>query len=264
MPARSSRGLTASWRGLLSDGSRNGIATNQTGSGRSATTGDTIHEWPPSSQNRSPSSQSRISTRRDAARATSSLCVTTNQRCQSFGARSAPAAPASRSRRSGVEIAGRLIRNQQRRTVDQRAGDRRPLLLAAAELMNESASPDSLGRPSQSARAPGLHSPRAALLARATGRLTFSSTFIVGRRLKNWKTRPSWRRRYGSAPRRPQCAAPRPSTTISPAVGCSSPAIKMHQRALAASARPADRDEFVPRDFQRDAVQRVHRALAGL
>ena len=37
----------------------------------------------------------------------------------------------------GIEIAGRLVRDQQRRPVDQGASDCGPLLFAAAQLMNE-------------------------------------------------------------------------------------------------------------------------------
>ena len=79
---------------------------------------------------------SRISTRRDAARATSSLWVTTI----SVVSRSAAIFSSNRiTRRRGmrIEIAGRFVRDQQRRPVDQRAGDRRSLLLATAELMSE-------------------------------------------------------------------------------------------------------------------------------
>src|SRR6187397_2982277 len=38
---------------------------------------------------------------------------------------------------------------------------------------------------------------------------------------------------------------------------------KMNERALAAAARTADRDKLVARDFERNAVQRVHGALAA-
>lgn len=39
---------------------------------------------------------------------------------------------------------------------------------------------------------------------------------------------------------------------------------EMNQRTLAATARPADGDKLVPRYFQRNAVERVHGALAAL
>ncbi len=79
---------------------------------------------------------SRISTRRDAARATSSLWVTTIN-VVNRSARDLPQQPHHGRRGMGVEIAGWLIRDQESRPVDQRPRDRRPLLLAAAELMNE-------------------------------------------------------------------------------------------------------------------------------
>ena len=37
---------------------------------------------------------------------------------------------------------------------------------------------------------------------------------------------------------------------------------QMNERALAAAARSAHRHELIPRDFQRDAVERVHRPVA--
>ena len=42
------------------------------------------------------------------------------------------------------------------------------------------------------------------------------------------------------------------------------PRQEMDERALAAAARSTHRDKFILRDFQRDAVQRVHCSLAGL
>src|SRR5664279_6107809 len=39
---------------------------------------------------------------------------------------------------------------------------------------------------------------------------------------------------------------------------------KMNERAFAAPARPAYRDKLIPRDLQRDAVERVHRPVARL
>ena len=41
--------------------------------------------------------------------------------------------------------------------------------------------------------------------------------------------------------------------------GMIEPGQEMDQRALAAAARSADRDKFVPRDFERNTVERVHR-----
>ena len=39
--------------------------------------------------------------------------------------------------RGGIEVSGRFVRDQERRAMDQGAGDRGPLLFAAAQLMDE-------------------------------------------------------------------------------------------------------------------------------
>ena len=110
-----------------------------------------------------------------------------------------PSSAASRSRAStaapglGVEVAGRLVGEQERRVVDERARDGEALLLAAGELVGEPRRRRRQPEASISAR-PRAGAPRRAPGSRAGSR-TFSSPVSSGTRWKNWKTKPTRARR---------------------------------------------------------------------
>ena len=76
---------------------------------------------------------------------------------------------------------------------DERASDRDALLLAAGQLARGGAGGGRRGRPRSSSSA--THSRSGLRPASASGSTTFSSAVSIGSRLKNWKTKPMWRRR---------------------------------------------------------------------
>ena len=87
-----------------------------------------------------------------------------------------------------VEVAGRLVGQQHRGLLDQGAGDRHPLLLAAGQFGGQVAEPlaeaDGGQRRSARARRPPLGGQW------SEGRLDFSAALSVGMRLKAWNTNP--------------------------------------------------------------------------
>ena len=89
--------------------------------------------------------------------------------------------------RRGVEVARRLVREEDGRARDERPRDRDALLLAAGELrravlpaVRQADVREELSSHCLSGFTPAI----------ASGRVTFSSAFSIGRRLKNWKTKP--------------------------------------------------------------------------
>ena len=101
--------------------------------------------------------------------------------------------------RRGVQVAGGLVGDDQRRVVGQRPGDRDALLLPARGARRAACAP---GRPCptrssrsiarSSARA-GVHSP-----PKSIGSITFSTTVSVGSSWKNWKITPIVRPRHSA------------------------------------------------------------------
>ena len=100
-----------------------------------------------------PASRSSSPGRRDARAASAGLCVTTTMAVPSAWTRSNSAAIVL----AGVlvELAGRLVGEQQRRPVRQRARDRDALHLAAGELRRPMIARDRRGRRNRAARASG-------------------------------------------------------------------------------------------------------------
>ena len=102
-----------------------------------------------------------------------------------------------RVRRARIEVAGRLVREQHRRVVGERAGDGGALLLPARQgrgqlvgLVGDADAVEQLERPRRGVRARGRsrRSPSAAS--------TFSATVSVGSSWKNWKTMPTFLPRH--------------------------------------------------------------------
>ena len=126
-----------------------------------------------------------------------------------------------------VERAGGLVRQQQRRLVHQRAGDREPLALAAGEDAGEVVR--LLAQPEQVEQAPRarLRAPARARPRSRAASTTFSSALIPSSRLKNWKTKPMCCAPHaGRARPRPCPRATRPARTTSPPLGVSTPATR--------------------------------------
>ena len=92
-----------------------------------------------------------------------------------------------------VEIAGRLVGDQDRRIGRERAGERHALLLAAGKLAPDSGAAARQARPRRvRARARSMAS---ATPASSSGTATFSSAVMVGIRWKDWNTMPTLRPR---------------------------------------------------------------------
>ena len=106
------------------------------------------------------------------------------------------------------------------RVVDERAGDRRPLLLAARELRGELARLAGQADERQHAidRGPDLAARRAVT---SSAKAMFSQTVLVGRSLKSWNTMPILRRTCGTF-RRGSRARSSPSSDDLPCVASSS------------------------------------------
>ncbi len=71
------------------------------------------------------------------------------------------------------------------------------------------------------------------------GRRRFSSTVRVATRLKNWKTKPMWRRRKSVRSRSPSAVITVPPMATSPALGASIPLIRLSRVDLPEPLRPA-------------------------
>ena len=146
----------------------------------------------------------------------------------------------------GVEIAGRLVRQHDRRIVGERARQRDPLLLAARQLrrivMGAAGQADLFEqRPGAAARRrPRRGSPSAPPRSR--------SAVSDGIRWKNWKTNPIFSPRSFARASSSRRVMSTPSISTDPEVGASRPAIKPEQRRLAAARRTDDRDELPARD----------------
>ena len=149
-----------------------------------------------------------------------------------------------------VERRGRLVGEDQRRPVDQRARDRDPLRLALAELVRP--------RPRQRREAELGRAGRRCARARAAGRRACARgggcprTLSAPIRCSRCSTMPMWRLRRRSTRGRAQAPASAwPATAIAPRVGRSRPAIRCrsvllplpegpeHQRVAAGRDRPA-------------------------
>ena len=145
----------------------------------------------------------------------------------------------------------------------ERAGDGRPLLLAAAELMNEMCR--TIGEADQSDE---FRRPFFAFVRRQTLQEQWETDVFehVHRRqeieeLKDKSDPPAPVLRQSGIIGRVQGKTLNHNFARGRILKAGQ---KMNERTFAAAARPAHRDKFIPRDFQRDAVERVHRPVARL
>ena len=160
-----------------------------------------------------------------------------------------------------VEVAGRLVGQQQARARRGGAGDRHALLLAARQLrrimVQAMAKPDRLqfGR--------GARRARRSTPASSSGTATFSIAVIVGSRWNDCRMIPS------DAPAQPRQLVlverrrgPAPASATLPAVGPLEPGDDRHQRALARPRRAEHRDALAGVERQADRFEDVGADLA--
>ncbi len=161
----------------------------------------------------------------------------------------------------GVEVAGRLVGQQQRGAVDQGPGDGSPLHLPAAELMGKMVRP--VRHPDLLQYGQGrLADPSGGITAQEEGHLYVLGDGHRGEEVEELEDDPE-----PGAPVKGQL--PVPGGLQMDAVdddlsrgGMVETAQKVKQRALAGAARAGDGDEFPPGDFQRELVQGRDRRLA--
>ena len=161
----------------------------------------------------------------------------------------------------GVEVAGRLVGEDDPRPADQRAGDRHPLLLAAGELLGLVVEPvpEADGRD---------HRVVPVLVRLAAGDRQREQDVLVARsasgtRLNDWNTKPiSSRRSRVSALSLSRVRSWSPIRT-EPGVGGVEGGAAVHQRRLAGAARPHHRGEAPGLEVDAHVVERDHLRLAG-
>ncbi len=122
----------------------------------------------------------------------------------------------------GVEVAGRLVGEQDRGLDDEGAGKRNALLLAARHLggIVRPSVPSPTRASSASARSKASSRP-----ASSSGTATFSSAVMFWIRWNDWKTMPTLRPRKRARASSSSAVRSSPATTILPESGRSSPAI---------------------------------------
>ena len=164
----------------------------------------------------------------------------------------------------GVEGAGGLVGQQQRRLVGQGPGDGQALALAAGERPGRRLGLVGQAEQVEQVAAAGLG--RLALRARRPwpGRATFSSTVMPSSRLKNWNTMPMWRRRMRASSSSVLPVTSSSASTIVPSSAWSRPATRLSSVDLPqpdgpmmATNSPRRHLEVVPRE-------RAHRGVLGL
>ena len=144
-----------------------------------------------------------------------------------------------------VEIAGRLVGQQQPRRDDEGAGQRHPLLLAAGELAGIVGRGDGRARRTPSSRrrvAEGVAAP-----ASSSGTATFSSAVMVGIRWKSWNTMPTRSRRNSASPSSSSAVEILAGDRDSPGARPLQPGDHHHHRRLAGAGRADDADRLAGR-----------------
>ena len=163
-----------------------------------------------------------------------------------------------------VQVAGRLVGDDDRRVVGERAGDGDALLLAAGEsggqLVGLVGHLDLLEQViARSVRSRGEY-----MLQKSIGSMTFSTTVSVGSSWKNWKTTPMLRpRQMASWPSRSLCTGV-PATTTSPGVGRSMPVIMLISVVLPLPDLPITATNSPASILQVDILQRLELARRRL
>ena len=160
-----------------------------------------------------------------------------------------------------VEIAGRLVGDQERGPRHKRAGQRHALLLAARQLRGIVS--EAVARDPPARVRPARVRSRRSTPASSSGAATFSCAVMVGIRWKDWNTMPiraPRNRARASSFRSPSLT---PSISTSPLSGRSSPAMIIRKRRFARAGGPDDPDSLAFADCQRDVAQDMHASRAA-
>ena len=95
-----------------------------------------------------------------------------------------------------------------------------------------------------------------------SGRRMFSSAVSIGSRLKDWNTKPMWRRRSLVSCLSPISVMSCAADLHAPVRRAVEPGEQVHERRLARARGAHDGGELADGDLERDAAQRVHGRLA--
>ena len=161
--------------------------------------------------------------------------------------------------RPRVEVAGRLVRQQDRRVGDQRAGDRHALLLPAGELIRVV-----IGAIGQADHRQARPSPASGVPTRcslpppySSGSSTLSSAVVRDSRLNPWKTKPIFLfRTVGELVLRHLRHVLAVENVLAGGRAIETTE-DVHQRRLAGAGRPGDGEELAGLHVERHAAQRA-------
>ena len=166
----------------------------------------------------------------------------------------------------GVERAGRLVGEQQRRLVGERAGDREPLALAAGQHARRVASPCRRGRAGRAGRGRGSRPACAGAPAITAGSTTFSSTRHALEQVEELEDDADVAAPH-AGPARPRCLPDdllARRRVISPSSAMSSPATRFSSVDLPQPDGPMTATNSPALTVEVDAAQRADRRALGL
>ena len=199
---------------------------------------------------------SRMCTTRSAAAATSAACVAsstvTPARRFSSVSSASTRAPVLR-----IQVAGGLVGDEQRRLVDERAGDRRALHLAAGELRWSSAPADRTGRRDRRATARAAGPSPGGSPASSSGSAMFSCERQRRQQVEELEDEADAARRTRVSSSSLIPSSGTPSSVTRPEVGRSIAAAQVQQRGLAAARWADDGHELAARDLEADVADGV-------
>ena len=164
--------------------------------------------------------------------------------------------------RLAIEIAGRLVAQQQRRVRHDRAGDADALFLAARQLAGIVLRRGRRGRPPTAPSARGASRSADDSFVSSSGSSTFRAAVSTGSRLYIWKTKPMCRARQAD-----EAAARHLVDAVAGNLDRAfrrrvEPADQVEQRRLARARRSHQREEIPLRNLEVDPLQHVD-ALAS-
>ena len=160
-----------------------------------------------------------------------------------------------------VELAGRLIGQQQGRLIGQRAGDGDALLLAAGELVRPMVGAVGQAHQAQQVLIRSSRSVGSVPISRS-GTSTFSAADRIGSRPKAWKIKPMRLRRKATSSDSDSSDTVRTVDHHAAGAGSFEGADQRQQRGLARSGAALDRDQGPALDAQVNPANGTHHAAA--
>ena len=151
-----------------------------------------------------------------------------------------------------IELAGRLVRQQEPRAIGERPRDGDALHLAARKLATADGRRGPPARHTRAARACVARRSARATPASASGSSTFSHAVSIGSRKNRWKTKPISRSRTLLRSASDSELTSRSSNNTCPLVGTSTIAEHVQQRRFAAARRTDDADVSPPGAMRND------------